>query len=246
MQSAVAACTRQRRAVTPFLAITECKELYLAGKGIEKLRGFEPFVNLESLWLNDNKLRKLNNLDANFRMKALYAHVSERWAYRGRHCSVLYAIRNARCILNDGALPQDNQISTLRGSLLCFKFLETLDLSNNQLRGLDKQLATLQRMQFLRNLNLTGNPCVEEPDYRLIMIHKMPQLRVLDQHVITDAERRKAATAVGGDVQALTVAFGQRVPPYNPAWDSKVPERSELEQCLLKVSEPGLWAYHLV
>lgn len=53
----------------------ECKELYLGGKGIEKLRGFEPFVNLECLWLNNNKLKKINNLDANFRIKALYAQV---------------------------------------------------------------------------------------------------------------------------------------------------------------------------
>lgn len=35
--------------------LKECTELFLGGKGINKIRGFEPFVNLESLWLNDNK-----------------------------------------------------------------------------------------------------------------------------------------------------------------------------------------------
>lgn len=31
--------------------------------------------NLEALWLNNNKLTKINNLDANIRIKALYAQV---------------------------------------------------------------------------------------------------------------------------------------------------------------------------
>jgi hypothetical protein len=28
------------------------------------------------LWLNGNRLKKINNLDSNFRIKSLYAHVS--------------------------------------------------------------------------------------------------------------------------------------------------------------------------
>jgi hypothetical protein len=40
--------------------------------------GFEDFVNLESLWINGNKLKKLNNLDAQKRLKVLYAQVSSR------------------------------------------------------------------------------------------------------------------------------------------------------------------------
>jgi len=182
--------------------VKACKELYLGSKGIEKLRGFEGFVNLESLWLDQNKLKKINHLDANFRIKALYA--------------------------------QDNQICTLHGSLPAFTFLETLDLSNNQLRDLDKQLKVLEKFQFLRTLNLKGNPLVEEPDYRLTVIHHMPQLHVLDQHVVTDAERRKAKANIGGDMQSRSVAFMQRVPAYNPAWDAHVPERSILEQELVK------------
>ncbi|KXZ45792.1 hypothetical protein GPECTOR_50g586 [Gonium pectorale] len=182
--------------------IKECTELYLGNKGIEKLRGFEPFLNLESLWLNGNKLKKLNNLECNKRLKALYA--------------------------------QDNQICTLKGSLQCFKFLETLDLSNNLLRDLDKQLGVLERFKFIKELNLKGNPLCEEPDYRLIAIHRMPGLQVLDQHVITALERRKAAGNIGGDVAIATVAFGKRAPPYDPAWDEKVPDRSVLETEMTK------------
>jgi Leucine-rich repeat (LRR) protein len=44
-------------------------------------------------------------------------------------------------------LSQDNQICTLRGSLLEFKFLETLDLANNQLRDLSKQVCLGRRLR---------------------------------------------------------------------------------------------------
>lgn len=48
-------------------------ELYLGKRGIEILHGFDIFPNLERLWLNDNKLAGIDNLDTNFRIKRLYA-----------------------------------------------------------------------------------------------------------------------------------------------------------------------------
>ena len=180
--------------------LADCTELYLGNKEIEKLRGFEDFVNLEYLCINGNRLKKINNLDGNFRMKAVNA--------------------------------QDNQICTLKGSLQCFHNLEQLDLANNELRDLAKLLPILERFLFLTHLNLKGNPCCEEPDYRLQVVHAMPGLRVLDQHVISVAERSKAKANIGGDVAALTVAFGQRAPPRQL---EKVPEQSQLERELAKV-----------
>lgn len=45
---------------------------------------------------------------------------------------------------------------------------------------------------------LPPNPSIcEEPDYRLLVVHRLPGLTVLDQHVVTDAERRKAAGLIG-------------------------------------------------
>ena len=155
--------------------------------------------------MNGNKLKKINNLEANFRMKVLNA--------------------------------QDNQICTLKGSLTIFRNLEQLDLSNNQLRDLAKLLPVLERFQFLTHLNLKGNPCCEEPDYRLQVVYAMPGLRVLDQHVITAAERLKAKANIGGDIAALTVAFGLRAPPRTL---EKVPEQSVLEQELAKVCQSAI------
>jgi hypothetical protein len=54
---------------------TDCTELCLSGRAIERLHGFEPLVNLEALWLNGNALRCATGLDANTRLRELYLHV---------------------------------------------------------------------------------------------------------------------------------------------------------------------------
>ena len=59
---------------------------------------------------------------------------------------------------------------------------------------------------------LQGNPCCEEPDFRLHVIHRVPSVHVLNQHVVTYQERFDARTQIGGDIAALTIAFGKRVP----------------------------------
>eukprot|EP00877_Chromochloris_zofingiensis_P013649 jgi/Chrzof1/8538/Cz03g14240.t1 len=184
--------------------VRDCTELFLGGRGFATLCGFDRLLNLEVLWVNDNQLQAITNLDNNIRMKELYAH--------------------------------NNKICTLKGSLKHFKFLQQLDLSNNQLRDLEKLTRTLEKLRFLTHLNLKGNPCCEEPDYRLLVIHAMPGLKVLDQHAITDLERRKAKALIAGDIAILTVAFGKRVPAYDPQMHEKVSETSELEQDLARMA----------
>ena len=83
--------------------------------------------------------------------------------------------------------------------------------------------------------NLQGNPCCEEPGYRLCTINSLPPLLVLDLHVITPLERERAKALIAGDVVALTVAFGKRVPRYDPSWDEKSPDISPLEAEVHKV-----------
>ena len=74
-----------------------------------------------------------------------------------------------------------------------FKFLDTLLLSGNRLRNLDKFITFLSKFAFLEHLDLFGNPLSEEPDYRLKIIYNMPQIKILDRHPITTDERLKAS-----------------------------------------------------
>ena len=55
-----------------------------------------------------------------------------------------------------------------------------------------------------------------------MVVHATPSLKVLDLHQVTAAERKAAKTALGGRGWLLTVAFGKRCPPHDPAWDAKV------------------------
>jgi Leucine-rich repeat (LRR) protein len=76
----------------------------------------------------------------------------------------------------------DNQLVTLKGSLLRLKHIEVLDLADNTLRGLDKLLHALGKLPRLRVLRLVGNPCCEELRYRNRVLSALPKLLLLDEH----------------------------------------------------------------
>jgi hypothetical protein len=57
--------------------------------------------------------------------------------------------------------------------------LETLILTNNRIHDL-ADLDPLAEMKKLRYLSLLGNPVTKKPHYRLYVIHKLPNLRLLD------------------------------------------------------------------
>ncbi|CAI8028388.1 U2 small nuclear ribonucleoprotein A' [Geodia barretti] len=78
----------------------------------------------------------------------------------------------------------------------CLPKLETLVLTNNNLDKLEdlEQLATVTTLQYLC---LLRNQVTHRPNYRLYVIHKIPQLRVLDFKRIRQKEREQAKRAYG-------------------------------------------------
>ena len=142
----------------------ECTEVNLSNRQISKIGNFELFPYLEVLVLNNNKLKRLDNLDANFRIKELFI--------------------------------DKNLMSSLGGSIRKFKFINHLSAAENNIRNLEKQLKVLSRFNFLEKLNLYGNPCASENQYRLKVIHAIPSLRILDTIEIDTDERIKVAKYV--------------------------------------------------
>lgn len=141
-----------------------CNEVYLSNRGASDLSDkFTDFPNLEVIWVNGNRLARLNNLQVNFRIKEVYV--------------------------------QDNRLVSLTG-ISNLKFLNVLMARSNQLRNLDKQLDLLERFAFLKKLDLSGNPVAEEPDYRLRVIYRLPQVEILDSRVVTGPERLRAEEVV--------------------------------------------------
>jgi hypothetical protein len=60
-------------AVKNYKYVKNCTDVFLANRGITVLRGFEPFVNVEVLWLQGNRLTNLDaSLANNSRLKQVY------------------------------------------------------------------------------------------------------------------------------------------------------------------------------
>jgi hypothetical protein len=188
--------------------VRECTEMHLSGKDITKIGHFDLFVNLNVLWLNKNRLKRIDGLNEQIRMFDLYV--------------------------------QQNQITTLQGSLQHMKFLKKLLLHENNLKNLDQQVEYLARLPFLEELTLFGNPLAEERNYRLKVIYKCPSVHILDRHEVTEKERFEAAVAFAkhdessatrppsylcwqqADSFRQQIAFGMKKPgigrgPSNPA-----------------------------
>ncbi|XP_061197157.1 centrosomal protein of 72 kDa-like [Saccostrea echinata] len=84
-----------------------------------------------------------------------------------------------------------NSIASLQG-LEHLKLLEKLNLYYNNIETMDE----LKRLRFntsLKDLDLRLNPITRtEPDYRLYMIHMLPNLQKLDDRGVRDRERQAA------------------------------------------------------
>lgn len=75
--------------------------------------------------------------------------------------------------------------------------LESLILSNNHLQELG-DLDTLSTIKTLTYLSLMKNPVTTKKHYRLYIIHKIPQVRLLDFRKVKQKERQAAITLFKG------------------------------------------------
>jgi hypothetical protein len=150
-----------------------CTEIHLSDKELQEVINFDKFPNLECLWLNNNKLEKLEGLETNFRLRELYLH--------------------------------KNKLKTIEGSIPNLLHLRTLTLAQNEIRDLDKNLEILQKFKQLVQLDLSGNPVAEEPNYRIRVIQSIPSVQVLDRHVVTLEERAKAKEWYLAEVKGIQV-----------------------------------------
>ena len=78
---------------------TSATEILLAHRGIEKLGSFERFKCVEALWLNDNALSRIDGLEHNMQIKALYLHTNRILSLKGalqklRHIRILTLYNN--------------------------------------------------------------------------------------------------------------------------------------------------------
>ncbi|XP_034312721.1 U2 small nuclear ribonucleoprotein A'-like [Crassostrea angulata] len=105
----------------------------------------------------------------------------------------------------------------------CLPNLESLVLSNNSMTELG-DLDPLSNLKSLQHLSLLRNPVQSKKHYRLYIVHKIPQLRVLDFQRIRQKEREAAAKMFKGKKgQALASDIGKRSKTFVPG--EKIPEK---------------------
>jgi hypothetical protein len=171
--------------VTLGLSEHQCRlvtELHLGKKNMTKLHpSITTFSNLEELWVNDNRLKRVVGL--------LPAPGTVALSDGARGCNRLKRL-----------YASNNVISSLEGDLTRLRYLEVLLLANNRLSNMELVSQQLASLRFLKQLDLFGNPLAEEQNYRLYIVHQHPQLELLDRRSVSDEERREAAAlfAAGG------------------------------------------------
>ena len=149
-------------------------EIHLAGKGMQQIHpNTQSFNNLEILWVNDNKLERIDNI--------LPKHESHDVTVPPRGCLRLKRL-----------YASNNCINTLNGDIQRLKYLEVLLLANNRLSNMEGVSAQLAHLRFLKQLDLYGNPLSEEQSYRLYFIHEHPSVVLFDRLTVSDNEREEA------------------------------------------------------
>ncbi|KAI1292655.1 hypothetical protein HDE_06870 [Halotydeus destructor] len=94
-----------------------------------------------------------------------------------------------------------NNITSLIDFGSC-KNLQELYLRENKIKDLS-QLVHLQDLTNLKKLWLSGNPCTEQPNYRLTVLRALPNLEMLDNVVVTPDEVTQAEE-IGDDLNSTT------------------------------------------
>mmetsp|Transcript_11324 Transcript_11324/g.26067 ORF Transcript_11324/g.26067 Transcript_11324/m.26067 type:complete len:389 (-) Transcript_11324:111-1277(-) len=137
----------------------------------------------------------------------------------------------------------ENSIRSLEGVAKLPK-LQVLDIQNNQVESLSPlkpqhmprlrklcasqnrlpdmlQVEFLQDFTFLCDLFLAGNPLDSLPFYRAQVLHRLPRLRLLDEHIVIAEEKIKAEVIYGSDVDRRQQIF-QALLPEEPFEDRRL------------------------
>ncbi|KAL6471369.1 hypothetical protein MHYP_G00200190 [Metynnis hypsauchen] len=107
---------------------------------------------------------------------------------------------------------QNNEITSISGSLRHLTCLRVLLLHNNKLKDLEETVAELRNMHGLQTVNFFLNPFTQDPEYRQYVIHHLSSVQILDRKEVMQVERTHAFRLFSPERQRIldTLAFGRR------------------------------------
>lgn len=191
--------------------------LYLHFKGFSKICELDEYINVKTLWLNNNAISTISGLSTLVNLSTLYLQDNLIDTIDGLDelCSLETLILSNNYISSISGISKlksltsieldHNQIrnfQSLQGLIEC-PSLENLNISHNKitLENNENQLfEILKNLPNLKVLRMEGNPFVRSmTNYRRRIINTLPELRFLDENPVTDHDRRLAAAwKVGG------------------------------------------------
>lgn len=192
--------------------------LYLHYKGFSKINELDEYVNVKTLWLNNNSITTISGLSTLVNLSTLYLQDNlidtiegldglsslETLILSNNYISTISGLSNLK---NLTSIELDhNQIRNFRSleGLTECPSLENVNISHNKIvlenNNEDLLFDILKKLPNLKVLRMEGNPFVRNmTNYRRRIINILPELRFLDENPVTDHDRRLAAAwKVGG------------------------------------------------
>lgn len=194
--------------------------LYLQCKGYTKIADLEEYINVKTLWLNNNSLSSISCLSTLANLSTLYLqdNIIEKIEGLDELTSLETLILSSNYIEEITGLSHlsslttieldHNQIRSIQSleGLTCCPSLEIVNISHNKIifEENEQQLFDiLSKLQNLKVLKMDGNPFIRSiSNYRRKIINILPQLRFLDDTPITENDRRLAAAWKSGGKNA--------------------------------------------
>eukprot|EP00474_Spongospora_subterranea_P009809 CRZ10267.1 hypothetical protein [Spongospora subterranea] len=138
---------------------------------------------VQSLYMGKQRITRIGNFARFVNLNVLYLN--------DNRLSVIDGLES--CVRLKELFLQNNRITSIAGkSIASLRYMTKLNLSRNRLKNLSETLPFLRHMKQLEELDLFGNPLSEEQHYRLLVIHALKSVTVLDRIPVTKPEIEKA------------------------------------------------------
>lgn len=161
-------------------AAPQSSHLILSFKNIGRIENLVGFQNLSKLCLDNNLIEEIINLDHLTQLRWLDLSFNKIKKIKG--------LENLKQ-LEDLSL-YSNKVSIVEGLDQCPN-LQCLSLGNNRIDALE-QVIWLRRLKSIRMLTLAGNPICTEPEYKMIVLAYVENLKYLDYALVTATDLNTA------------------------------------------------------